>query len=317
MGQELSFAGLADDEFAIGLDVGGTKTLGVAVGPDGRVLVSSIRATIAGESGVADGIAATVADLVDRVSDRRAASVGIGVPGIVDAAAGVVEVAVNVRLERSPLAALVRGLTGVPAAVENDVAVAALGEARLVPGAESLALISIGTGLAVGLVSHGSVTRGESAAAGEIGHLSVDPDGPWCGCGQRGCLELYLSGSGIARMWPEGGPHAAAGLASAVARADPRAVEVLAEVVDRLAWAIQLLALTVDPQRVLVGGGVAGMGDALFNPLRSALDARSERSPFVSSLKLSERVQRASGPEAAAVGAALHGLRLRPSLLVI
>ncbi|MEV7608556.1 ROK family protein [Microbacterium sp. NPDC089320] len=316
MGARVAFDDLRVDEVAIGIDVGGTKTLGVAVDRDGVVRASVRRPTIRGDLGVVDGIAAVVTEIADLLPGLRAVSVGVGVPGLVDPEAGVVVFAVNVALEDCPLGALVTARTGLPARVENDVALAAFGESSRDPDAHSLALISIGTGLAVGLVSDGEMTRGESAAAGEIGHLPIDPDGEPCGCGQRGCLELVLSGPGIDREWPEGeggGPRRLVEMADA---GDDRAVQVLEGFVERLAWAVQLLALTVDPDRILVGGGVAGLGDALVGPVRALLQARAEVSPFVRSLRLDQRFMLASGPEAAASGAALHGLGARLPVLV-
>src|SRR5262249_8607072 len=146
--------------------------------------------------------------------------------------------------------------------VATDVTLAALG-AGAAPGCRGdLAYLSVGTGLAAGFVLDGRIRRGAHGAAGEIGHLPVDPEGPVCECGQRGCLEVLASGAAIAARWPsdDGEITAAASLLAAAEAGDPAARALLNEVAGHLAGAVALLAQTVDPEAVGLGGGVAQAG---------------------------------------------------------
>ena len=193
--------------WSVGLDVGGSKVLGVLVGPDGRATTSvRLASRLGGEA-----IAAVAVEATRRLADEGGvdvaalAGVGIGLPGIVDPSAGEVEHAVNLGIAQTvPLAGLVSsGLGGLPVHLENDLNCAALGAAHLSgrPDAD-LAFLALGTGLAAGLLLDGTLRRGAHRAAGEIGHLVYIPDGRPCPCGQRGCLERYASGSAVAVQWP-------------------------------------------------------------------------------------------------------------------
>jgi predicted NBD/HSP70 family sugar kinase len=206
---------------------------------------------------------------------------------------------------------------GVPVAVENDVNAAAVGAAACLDlRGVDLAYLSIGTGLASGLVLGGHLRRGARSAAGEIGHVPVDPSGPQCACGQRGCLELLASGSAITAAWPDGSPAGSEGagaprardLFAAAAEGDPRAVAVRADAARHLASAVRLLILTVDVDVVVLGGGVAEVGEPLRAAVVAALADQGERSPFLRALDLPSRVRIVpAGPPVAAVGAALLG----------
>ncbi|GAA2974310.1 putative NBD/HSP70 family sugar kinase [Microbacterium terrae] len=297
-------------EIAVGLDVGGTKVFGVAIDDAGVVVASTMLATQRGEAGVLAGVCEAVDDLVAQTGGAAVGSIGIGIPGVVDVDSGMVEHSINLGLHHMALAARVMETLGVPTAVDNDVILAAVGEAARRPGIGSLSLLSIGTGFAAGSVIDGEPVRGSRGVAGEIGHLPVDPHGPVCGCGQRGCLELFVSGSGIARMWPVSEGHAALDLASRAAAGEPDAVTVFGLVIDRLAWAIQQVALSTDPECIVVGGGVAALGGLVFEPLEERLRRAEECSAFVASLQLIRRVEPGSGPETAAAGAARYGRRV-------
>lgn len=306
----------------LGLDIGGTKVLGVAVGADGTVLASVRMTSAPGPDQVVDVAAATAQELAERIGAPLSAlaGIGIGIPGVVDARQGVLAHAVNLGVgsDGLPLAARLSERTEIPVAVENDVNAAALGASRMLGLDETaLAYLSIGTGLAAGIVLSGRLHRGARGGAGEIGHVPVDPLGPMCPCGQRGCLEAVASGSAIARLWPvEGRAEGAAGawagqspadaLFRAAASGDLLAREVCQQVADHLAAAVQLLVLTVDVDVVVLGGGVAEVGERLRLAVANGLSRRSRTSPFLASLDLPARVALApSGRPIAALGAAL------------
>ncbi len=305
-----------------GIDVGGTKVLGVLVDgdPGAEVVVARVRA--ASRRGP-DGVVASVADAVGELCAQVGAdplslvAVGVGVPGVVDPDAGTVTHAVNLGLDAPvDLARLVSDrLGGVRVRVENDLNTAALGAAALLHLEQrDLAFLAIGTGLAAGLLLDGRLRRGSSRAAGEIGHVPYRLDGPVCACGQLGCLEVYASGRTLELAWQrrpgsalaDDGRPAPALVAAAAAAGEPWAVEAFATFVDAVAAAVRVLVLTCDVAHVVLGGGVAGLGDALLTPVVAALGAQAEHSPFLASLDIGRRVQIVPpGTDPAAVGAAL------------
>ena len=246
-------------------------------------------------------------------------AVGVGVPGLVDRQAGTVRHAVNLGLDEVPvpLAAHLGDLAGAPVVLDNDVNLAAVGAAVALGCRGDLAYLSVGTGLAAGLLLDGRIRRGAHGAAGEIGHLPIDPHGPPCECGQRGCLEAVASGTAIAARWPasdgEGTP--AASLLAAAERGDPAAVAVLADVAGHLAGAVALLAQTVDPEVVVLGGGVADAGPGLLAAVQDALRARAARSPVLAAIQLADRVALVpEGVPAGALGAAVVARRHLPAI---
>jgi predicted NBD/HSP70 family sugar kinase len=304
--------------WSVGLDIGGTKVLGVAVDPAG-VLRHEVRtATVRGLDGVAGGAADTVARLaaLAGVGVGELAGVGVGVPGVVEPRDGSVEHAVNLGIAgRVPLAAHLASRLGggVPVRVENDLNVAVVGAAAATDGAHGhapdVAFLALGTGVAAGLLLDGRLRRGARGSAGEIGHLTLVPDGLPCKCGRAGCLEQYASGSALDAAWPstDGRPSPAL-VFEAAAAGDAVAVALR----DRFAWAVgsavRILVLTCDVDRVVVGGGVSGIGEPLLEVVRAALERESSVSPFLASLDLPARVSLSpAGVPVGALGAALVG----------
>ena len=202
---------------------------------------------------------------------------------------------------------------GVEVRVENDVKAAALGAHHLLGIADglrthSMAYLNLGTGLAAGIVLDGRLLRGGHGVAGEIGHIPVDPAGEPCGCGQRGCLETLASGWAIARDWPTLDRHPARALFDAAAAGDSRAVDVRERFLTGVAAAVRLLVLTTDVDDVVIGGGLAALGDDLLGGTHRILNGWADSSAFLASLDLAARVQVIPpGFPAAAVGAALVG----------
>lgn len=300
-----------------GVDVGGTKVLGVLVDDaTGAVIARTRLASRPGADGVVGAVLAAVAELVPAEGPDRLAGVGIGVPGVVDPGAGTVTHAVNLGLtEPLDLAGLVAEQLGVPVRVENDLNAAALGAAEVLRVAHrDLAFLALGTGLAAGLLLDGRLRRGASGAAGEVGHVPFSPTGPRCACGQRGCLEVYGSGRAMAAAWA-GRPADAAVrapapepvlVADAAADGEAWAVAAWGDLVAAVATAVRVLVLTCDVEHVVLGGGVAGLGARLLDPVRAALAAQAEDSPFLASLRVADRLQLVDpGTDPAAVGAAL------------
>jgi glucokinase len=174
-----------------------------------------------------------------------------------------------------PLVRLLRDRVGLPVAIGHDVRAAALAE-RLLGGASEVrdfVHVAIGTGVAAGLYDAGSVVLGASRAAGEVGHIPVIPDGELCTCGQRGCLEVYMSGAGLARRYlartrePRTAQEIVARLGG-----DPAADEVWTDAVRALSLGLATVKLVLAPEHYVLGGGVSRAGDVLTDAVRSGVD---------------------------------------------
>ena len=294
----------------VGLDIGGTKIDAVALGERNDVLARVRIPTGFGAEAVLRNAQAAVTQLADAGGAASAAlvSVGIGIPGIIDAEAGVVRHAVNLGLDELALGPELGGLLGVPVTVENDVNAASLGAYHLLGLGASMAYLNLGTGLAAGLVVDGALLRGARGTAGEIGHIPVDPSGSQCACGQRGCLETVASGGWVARKWGGQAPLPLLELFDAADAGDERAITLRDELFAGAAAAVRILVLTVDVDTVVIGGGVSNLGARLLDGVTAALEAGARVSPFLASLELAGRVRLVPLSEpVAAVGAALAG----------
>lgn len=297
---------MSEAKARVGIDIGATKMHGVAATSDGTVLADVLATTPTGGDAVVSAAAELVAQLRARVGGVLDGVVGVGVPGLVDAAGGNVKHAVNLGVDDwFPIAERLAERTGARVVVDNDVNAAALGAAQ-VTGHDDLVYLSLGTGLAAASILDGRLRRGFRSAAGEIGHVPVDPRGHPCQCGQVGCLETAASGSAVAEAWPVAGIAPAQALFDAAAAGDPRAVAVRDTFAARVADAIRLVCLTVDPEYVVLGGGVAQVGERLRVSVAHALAEQAATSPFLRSLDLPGRVLLVPGDvPVAALGAAL------------
>lgn len=294
------------------LDIGGTKIAGALVDGEGRVRVRSRRPTPAREGGetVMAAVEAVLADLAASPLWETVGAVGIGSAGPVDASLGTVS-PVNVPGWRDyPLVERVRRATGGrPVTLVGDgVAMTAaehwLGAAR--GHANALCLV-VSTGVGGGLVLDGRIHPGPTGNAGHIGHVPVDLDGEPCACGGRGCVERIAAGPHLARRalengWRPGpdGDVSAAAVAAAAQAGDPIAVAAFERAAQALAAGIAATAALVEIDLAVVGGGVAGAGEALFAPLRRSLDTYARLS-FVRNLTV---VPAATGTDAGLLGAA-------------
>ena len=293
----------------VGLDIGATKTLGVVIDGAGEILAEVRQPTEPGTQGVVRTAARVVEALRAAVGEPLTGTVGVGIPGLVDHEQGAVKHAVNLGLDGDwlPLRDLLGERLGVAVVVENDVNAATLGAVAM-SGEDDLVYLSIGTGLAAGLVLEGRLRRGEHGAAGEIGHVPVDPAGSLCQCGQRGCLETIASGSALAAAWPAADVPPARALFAAADDGDPDAVAARDRFAAGVAEAIRVLSLTVDPRSVVLGGGVAQLGEPLRAAVADALREQAKTSPFLDSLDLAGRLRVVPADyPVAAVGAALLG----------
>lgn len=308
-------------EAVIGVDVGGTKTHAVAYDNQFKTLAEVVVPTT---TGTASLVEASIVDVLDKIwsqlNGAAVTGVGIGIPGMVDTDRGVVRHAVNLGVgdEGMAIAARVSDSHHVRCWVDNDVNVAALGAYQVlrssIVAARDLAFISVGTGVAAGIILEDKVHRGRHGFAGEIGHLPADPSGPQCECGLTGCLEAVASGTAITRRWPtKGSTSPAADLIEAAGTGNPAAQQLVDEIGDHLGRAVHLLALTFDVDLFVLGGGVADIGEPLLRIIKDGLRRLERQSDVLRSLALSDRVILTPDDAVSVIGAAsLTGLR-RPS----
>ncbi|MFD7662988.1 ROK family protein [Streptomyces sp. NPDC059788] len=294
----------------IALDVGGTGMKAALAGADGTLLHEARRPT--GRERGPEAVIASILDFAEELREtgrqrfgETALAAGVAVPGIVDDARGIAVYATNLGWSDVPLRALLsERLGGVPVALGHDVRTGGLAEGRIGAGrgADRFLFVPLGTGIAGAIGIEGRIEAGSHGSAGEIGHIVVRPGGPECDCGQRGCLERLASAAAVGRAWAEacGDPQAtAADAAKAVESGDPQAQAVWQDAVDALAAGLVTSLTLLDPDTLIIGGGLAEAGDTLFEPLREAVRARVtfQRLPLI--------VPAALGDAAGCLGAGL------------
>jgi glucokinase len=311
-------AGLA----ALGIDIGGTKVAGGVVAPDGTIFATARRATPgASVSDTEDAIVAVVEELAAG-HDGELVGVGVGAAGWFDRTGDTVLFSPHLAWRNSTLRKDLAVRLERPLWVGNDADAAAWAEYRYgaARGADLALMITLGTGIGGGIVLDGRLRRGSHGVAGEWGHMRVVPDGRLCACGNRGCWEQYASGTAlgqtareVARISPaaasdllervDGEPDRLTGevVARAAADGDPLALELITEVGVWLGQGIADLSAVLDPEVVVIGGGVSKLGEMVLGPARARLEHALPGRGF----RPGPRVVVAElGPQAGIVGAA-------------
>jgi glucokinase len=300
----------------IGVDVGGTKVLGLQLESDNSFGAETRQTTPAGGEAVLDAIAEVVTSL------GPTTAVGVGVPGLVDHA-GVLQFAPNLPsvVGLHVRAGLEQRLPGVRVTVGNDATCAAWAERLLGAGQGSrdVLMVTLGTGIGGGLVAGGQLLLGGNGFAGEIGHMVVDIHGPPCPCGKRGCWERFASGSGLGRLGREAAEagrvprivELAGGVADTVRGEHVTAAATEGDagalsIIDHFAWWVALglanLANVLDPECIVVGGGLVESGALFLEPVRAAFLGLVEAAEYRPAIRI---VLAQLGGRAGAVGAAL------------
>ena len=267
----------------IACDVGGTTIKAGLVGASGAVSHAlTVPTPIVADDGDATATAVLdrVAGLVTELSAAAGtppAALGVVVPGLVDAAAGVARYSENLGWRDVPFARRLSEITGLPVTFDHDVRAAGAAEQQLGAGRgrRDVAFVPIGTGISAALVLDGRPYAG-GGWAGEIGHIDVG-SGLACACGGTGCLETVATAAAIGRRYTQRSGHpvrGALGVAERLAAGDPDAAEVWDEAVGALAFALAVTAAVAAPELIVIGGGLSGAGDVLLQPLRRRLDAR-------------------------------------------
>lgn len=299
----------------IGLDLGGTNIKAVLLEGTAGAPATVLQTTSA-PTDAQEGPAAVAERLVGVARSLGGAGagvgvVGIGAPGLFDAATGEVRLFPNLPGPWRGFglsAAVARGL-GRPVSLVNDARAFTLAEARLGAGrgCRTMVGVTLGTGVGGGVVLDGRLHLGAWGIAGEIGHQTVLPDGPLCGCGNRGCAEALTQAAALCRL---AGQATAEDVYAAARAGDARARSAVATVSGYLGIAIGNVVAVLGPERVVVGGGIATAGELVFAPLRAAVRARAHLMPAEEVAV----VPAALGTAAGAIGAALAALDgLEPS----
>jgi glucokinase len=272
---------------AIGIDIGGTKIAGAVVTEAGQIVREDRVATQAGDSdAIVDAVVAMIENL--RLGHEVVAA-GVAAPGFIDAAQSTVYYAPNVNWRNEPLRDRLTARLDLDITIDNDANAAGWAEYRFGRGrnVDDMTMLTIGTGVGGAIVSQGRLFRGGFGAGAELGHMRVVPDGLPCGCGARGCIEQYGSGSALLRMANEIADLGGIGLALAHARethgkldgavvgdliagGDPGAVHALEQLGYWLGQACASLSAVLDPQVFVFGGGVSIAGDLLLDPIRES-----------------------------------------------
>jgi len=305
----------------IGVDLGGTKLLAGVVGPDLAVRHRVRRRAFGLDQ------ATLMATIVEAVEEARAAvneeivSVGFGIPVTLDRRTGAAAYSTHLPLAGVPFAAVMSERLGLPVVVDNDGNCAVLAETRFgaAAGASDVVMLTLGTGIGGGLVLGGKLQRGWIGAGGELGHMVIDMNGPPCQghCPNRGCLEVMASGSALVR---EASLRVARRPDTALGRAledgheltgpfvtelahdgDPVARDAISTVGRALGVGLSSLVNVLNPEVIVIGGGVIGAGEMLLEPARAEMHARALL-PARDAVRI---VAAAFGDEAGMIGAAL------------
>ena len=280
----------------IGIDVGGTNVKIALINSEGKILYSNSVPTRAemGYEYTVNNIKQAIKDLINTTNATNIEGIGFDFPGQIDYKNGIVRLAPNIPgWVDIPIAKIIENEFKIPTKIDNDVHCAALGELNFGAGkcCENFICMTVGTGIGSGIVINGKLVRGAANAAGELGHIKLQMnEGPLCGCGDYGCLEAFASGPSIVKMAKEyllGGkstkyqelagkeeitPHI---VAQAALEGDPVAQQIFTKMGEYIGFGLSSVINLLNPERIIIGGGVANAGDILLEPIRETIKKRA------------------------------------------
>ncbi|MFX4300977.1 ROK family protein [Alicyclobacillus tolerans] len=315
------------EQVVLGVDVGGTNVKAAIVSVSGEVM-----AAVSYPTDAEDGPERFVQRLYEQFIKllqksgcqlTDVLSVGVGLAGFLDVEHGYIEEAVNLHWRNVAIVQLLSESLHLPIYLDNDANIAALGEAWQGAGqnAKSVLCVTLGTGVGGGIVLDGQIYRGVSTMAGEIGHITVKPGGPLCNCGRHGCLETLASATALVNMGVAHGLHSPSGGTAnaeeifALAKAGHRdAQQVIQELVNWLGVGLGIAANLLNPDKIVIAGGLVNAGDALMDPLRASFAANALQRVYRSC----ELLPATLGSRAGMLGAArlaIQGAALENSVL--
>jgi glucokinase len=273
--------GAVQRDLVIGVDVGGTTVKAGLFDSDGVEYRRSERPTprhLGPDAVITTTLDAIVELRAQAPQAARLLAVGLVVPGVVDTQQGIAVYAANLGWQQLPLRQIVADAVGLPVILDHDVRAAGLAELELGAGQgfQEVLFVALGTGVAAAVITRAQVSAGATGRAGELGHLPVFPEGEWCACGQRGCTETYASAAALSRRY-----SAASGIAdvpaheviSRAAAGDPLADGIFSDAITALGRALVSYVLLMDPELILIGGGMAAAGGVLLDPLTREVQA--------------------------------------------
>ncbi len=313
--------------YYIGCDVGGTNMRAALVDSDsGEVSNLTMIPTMAQEGH--DAVLLRLVDLFSQIitksniNPKNVKGIGMGFPGSMNVKTGVTTFMTNLpdHWINVPVTNFITNKTGIPSFILNDVRSITWGELKFGAGkgAESMVLYAIGTGIGGGVVINGKLVMGNSGQAGELGHQTVDPNGPRCNCGNHGCLEVYASGPAIRSMALKAIAHGGTTILGdmvnydlnkmtpaivfqAALKGDQIAKEIYETAGSYLGIAISNSICTLEPERVVITGGISKSGDLLFDPIRRTVNERVNLTP----LNLIQIIPGELGDNAGVIGSAM------------
>ncbi len=284
-------------QFRIGVDIGGTNIKIALVDDKGKIVYSNTTPTRAemGYEYTINNIKQAIKDLMQetKADKTNIEAIGFGFPGQIDYKQGIVRILPNIPgWIDVPVKKIIEDEFHIPTFLDNDVRCAALGELNYGAGkgCQNLVCITVGTGIGSGIILNGKIVRGASNAAGEIGHIKMTMgEGPLCGCGDYGCFEAYASGPNIVAMAKEylkGGKSAKFRelaneelspyiVAQAALQGDVVAKQIYAKIGEIIGLGLTSVINLLNPEKIIIGGGVADAGDILIQPIRDVIAKRA------------------------------------------
>ena len=290
--------------YAIGIDIGGTKIAGALVDAQGSIVKEEKVPSPAGDP---DAMVDAVVGLIERLSaGHEVIGAGVAAAGFIDADQSTIIYAPNISWRNEPFKEKLEAKLNIPVIIENDANAAAWAEFRYGAGRgyKHMIMLTIGTGVGGAVIADSHMLRGGFGIAGELGHLRMVPNGLLCGCGQHGCLESYASGSALLRaakalaassdpagrrlreIEAEAGQLTGLEVYKAILESDAGALSILSDLGSWLGQAIASLVAVLDPEIVVIGGGVSAAGDLLLDPIREAYRAHLPAQGFRPELKI-------------------------------
>lgn len=289
---------------AIGIDIGGTKIAGALVDSEGQIVRESRVPTPAKDI---DALVSAVVGLINELSEgHKVLGAGVAAAGFVDAEQANVIYATNLTGRNEPLKAKLEALTDIPVIIENDANAAAWAEYRYGAGRgyKHMTMLTIGTGVGGAIITNSKMLRGGFGVAAELGHMRIVPNGRPCACGAKGCFEQYASGTALLRAAKEladstdpagnrlrelrdsAGELTGTQVYQAITEHDKGALAILTELGTWIGETIASLSAILDPEVVVIGGGVSAAGDLLLNPIRQAFLANMPAQGFRPELEI-------------------------------
>ncbi|MFD2658346.1 ROK family glucokinase [Gracilibacillus thailandensis] len=283
-----------EKDVLIGIDIGGTTVKNAIITNQGELITKwEIPTDLVnqGENVPKDiwlSIESKLSEL--NLTKERCAGLGVGAPGFIEPETGKVAIAVNIGWKNFHLKDILEELSGLNVYVDNDANIAALGENWKGSGnqVENMLAVTLGTGVGGGIIANGQIVSGANGTGAEIGHITVEKDGASCNCGRNGCLETVTSATGIVRQAEEliaegkadalkrrkdnSGEITTKDVFETAAEGDKDSKALLAHVFDVLGFTLATVAITVNPAKIVIGGGVSKAGNALLEPLKESFE---------------------------------------------